>query len=61
MIAAEVYIHLKSEAAERAEQERFARALNEYAVEAARRFIGECYVEIIVDEGSTRQRREFTG
>ena len=56
MIVAEVYIHLKSEVDERSEQERFAQSLNEYAVDAARRFIGDCYVEIIVDEGSIKAK-----
>jgi hypothetical protein len=56
MLVAEVYIHLKSEVDERTEQERFGQALNEYSIEAARRFIGDCYIEIIVDEGSTKAK-----
>jgi hypothetical protein len=56
MIAAEVYIYLKSEIDERPKQERFAQTLNEYAIEAARRFIGECYVEVLVEEGSTKAK-----
>jgi hypothetical protein len=56
MLVAEVYIHLKSEVDEREQQERFGQALSEYATDAARRFIGDCYVEIIVDEGSTKAK-----
>jgi hypothetical protein len=56
MLVAEVYIHFKSEVDERAEQQRFGQALNEYATDAARRVIDDCYVEIIVDEGSTKAK-----
>jgi hypothetical protein len=56
MLVAEVYIHFKSEVDEREQQERFGQALSEYATDAARRFIGDCYVEIIVDEGSTKAK-----
>jgi hypothetical protein len=54
MIIAEVYIHLRSEVDDRAQQERFGQALNEYAIDAARRFLDDCYLEIIVEEGSTK-------
>lgn len=56
MIIAEVYIHLRSEIDDRKEQERFGAALNEYAVSAARSFLEDCYVEVIVEEGSTKAK-----
>ncbi|WP_334364402.1 hypothetical protein [Bradyrhizobium sp. AZCC 1578] len=56
MIIAEVYIHLRSEANIREEQERFGAALNEYALDAARRFLEDCTIEVIVDEGSTKAK-----
>jgi hypothetical protein len=63
MIVAEVYIHWRS-AGSRSQQERFGHALNEYAIDAARRFLDECYLEVIVEEGSTkakvRARRALT-
>lgn len=65
MIVAEVYVHLRSEVDDRAQQERFGQALNGYAISAARRFLDDCYVEVIVEEGSTkakvRVRRALTG
>jgi hypothetical protein len=56
MIVAEVYIHLRSEVDNREQQERFGQALNEYAIGAARVFFDDCYVEIIVEEGSTKAK-----
>jgi hypothetical protein len=65
MIIAEFYVHLYSEADNREQQERFGRTLHEYAVGAAQYFLGDCEIEVIVEEGSTkgkvRVRRLLTG
>ncbi|MCS3761652.1 hypothetical protein [Bradyrhizobium centrosematis] len=56
MIAAEAYVYLKSEISERPSQERFASLFNEIALDAARRFIGDCEVEVLVEDGSTKAK-----